>query len=103
MARNARNMSITAFEVTYGVVEDGKLVQHTDVFETESPRKLNRAISEATGVDYSKLVIISTKSISTEYRIPDVVKALTKLHELGLAEIVNQPKQPKATATKSKK
>lgn len=101
MARNARNMSITAFEVTYGVVEDGKLVQHTDIFETESPRKLNKAISEATGVDYSKLVIISTKPMSTEYRIPDVVKALTKLHELGLAEIVT-PTEP-TKATKSKK
>lgn len=112
MARNIRNISVKAFNITYGVVVDGKFEQHTVTLDSESPRKAMKALSERHGVAPAQLVIISSEEVATEYRILDMVAALKMLADNGLAEVVTdkpepQPKaadnaKPKASAKASK-
>lgn len=95
MARNIREMAIKAFTVNYGVVENGKVQEHTATFETNSERKIMRAISERHGVNPAQLFIISTSEQETKYRVLDMVKALQMLADAGLAEVVtDKPEQP---------
>ena len=88
MARNVRNISVKAFNITYGVVENGKLEQHTVTLDSESPRRAMKALAERHNVQPAAIVIISSEEGATEYRILDMVAALKMLADNGLAEVV---------------
>lgn len=93
MARNIRNIGITAYSVNYGVVENGKLQQFTSTVDSKSPRKVTKAIAEAHGVDSSAVVIISMEEKTTNYRITDMVKAVELLTRNGLAFEVEEEEE----------
>lgn len=105
MARNIRNISVKAYNVDYAVAQDGKLEQANSYFETNSPRKLTKAIAAAHNCDPANVVIINTEEVSTEYRITDIVTAMAKLQELGLARPVTaaDTEEPKQTAKQASK
>ena len=101
MARNIRNISVKAYNVEYAVAQNGKLTQGNGTFETNSPRKLTKAIANANACDPANVVIISTEEVSTEYRITDIVAAMAVLTEKGLARPVeNQTEDPKQKTAK---
>lgn len=89
MARNIRNLAVKEYNVIYGIVENGKLVQKQAKTDTDSPRRLTKLIADANGVKNSDVVIVSTTVQEKKYKILDVVAAVELLESNGLAVIDN--------------
>lgn len=90
MARNKRIMGITGYEVTYAVMnkESGQLEQFTVNVQSDSKRSLRKQIAEHHGVTPDEFIIMESKQFTEQYEIPDVIAALQKLNELGLAHLI---------------
>lgn len=88
MARNTRTFSVKEYSVHYAVALNGKLEERHTIASSNSPRKIIKMLSSGNNVDPANIIIINVTESTTEYRVFDVVAALKKLAELGLAEEV---------------
>lgn len=85
MSRNVRSLSIKAYVADYAVSKDGTLHQAQATFDTNSKRKIIKAVAEQYDCDPADVVVLKTTEFATKYRIVDIIAAMRKLEDLGLA------------------
>lgn len=88
MARNVRTITVKAYNVKFAIVKNGNVEQYVAPFDTDSNRKIMKAITEAYKVDATSVMIIEKTASETTYKINDIVEAMRTLEAQGIAEVV---------------